>query len=389
MSFHHTFTLKQHSPIIHFQYGEEGASLRPTELKPKLDAYLFQQLGEDIPMSWRVGKQKAMHPALDYKVRVRLTGKKTYRMINKGDHIPTFFGNMGNDYNENPKALVSTNKPVEVQIFCLNSDLLETLVDVFPNFIAQTNFGTRQNKGFGSFSLWDETTKTVQDLTEALPDIPYLSVRTTDFFSILMVINYYFQRLKSGINYRNHYEKGYLRQYLDQQASYVWEKRWLKEKFVGGLAPHSKTEYFARALLGMPGSFTFKRKPRDGKRPPYPDFDTDIEVKGRASGDQEIARIKSPITFKPIIYDRETRIYVVSREFTPAEKKELHRQVFSFSSGQTTEELSLPPQEDFFSISALVKKYHEHLGSRFEARDFTGRSRQSVSITHPSITKKP
>ncbi|MEM7374538.1 MAG: hypothetical protein AAF587_38455 [Bacteroidota bacterium] len=382
MPFHHTFSLKQHTPIIHFQYGEEGASLRPTELKPKLDAYIFEQLSDDIPMSWRVGKQKAEHPALDYKLRIMLTGKKTYRMITQRDNIPMFFGNMGNDYSQKPKALVRTEKPVEVQILCMNPDLMETVMAAFPGFIARTNFGTRQNKGFGSFSLWDEKKETLYDLSEVLPKTPYLSVRTTDLNAILTVINYYFQRLKSGINYRNHYEKGFLRQYLDKHASYVWEKRWLKETFVGGLSPDSRTEYFARALLGMPGSFSFKPN-RNGNRPPYPQNTTDITVEGKTKGDKEIARIKSPITFKPIIYDRECRIYVVSREFNEEEKKQLDKQLFEFSHAQTKASLGLPPKEQFFSLSDVIRKYHEHLGNRFEARDFSGRVRQTVTIHTP------
>ncbi|HEC99336.1 MAG TPA: hypothetical protein ENN18_03005 [Proteobacteria bacterium] len=32
--------LKQHTPIIHFQHDQKGATLRATELKPKLDRYI-------------------------------------------------------------------------------------------------------------------------------------------------------------------------------------------------------------------------------------------------------------------------------------------------------------------------------------------------------------
>ena len=36
------FTLKQHTPIIHFQSEQAGATLRATELKPKFDRFLKQ-----------------------------------------------------------------------------------------------------------------------------------------------------------------------------------------------------------------------------------------------------------------------------------------------------------------------------------------------------------
>ncbi len=40
-----TFKLKQHTPIIHFRYDQTGATLRATELKPKLDKFvLFSQV---------------------------------------------------------------------------------------------------------------------------------------------------------------------------------------------------------------------------------------------------------------------------------------------------------------------------------------------------------
>ena len=39
-----TFTLKQHTPIIHFQHDQAGATLRATELKPKLDRFIMHKL---------------------------------------------------------------------------------------------------------------------------------------------------------------------------------------------------------------------------------------------------------------------------------------------------------------------------------------------------------
>jgi len=41
------FTLKQHTPLIHFQSNQKGATLRATELKPKLDKFLIEQFQKD------------------------------------------------------------------------------------------------------------------------------------------------------------------------------------------------------------------------------------------------------------------------------------------------------------------------------------------------------
>ncbi len=38
-----TITLKQHTPLIHFQHEQAGAILRATELKPKLDKFILSK----------------------------------------------------------------------------------------------------------------------------------------------------------------------------------------------------------------------------------------------------------------------------------------------------------------------------------------------------------
>lgn len=38
------FTLKQHTPMIHFQSEQRGATLRATELKPKFDRFITEKL---------------------------------------------------------------------------------------------------------------------------------------------------------------------------------------------------------------------------------------------------------------------------------------------------------------------------------------------------------
>ena len=39
--------LKQHTPLIHFQHDQEGATLRASEVKPKLDRFVLTRLGKD------------------------------------------------------------------------------------------------------------------------------------------------------------------------------------------------------------------------------------------------------------------------------------------------------------------------------------------------------
>ena len=42
------FKLKQHTPLIHFQHDQSGATLRATELKPKLDKFVLMKIGKDL-----------------------------------------------------------------------------------------------------------------------------------------------------------------------------------------------------------------------------------------------------------------------------------------------------------------------------------------------------
>ncbi len=65
-----TFKLKQHTPIIHFQHDQHGATLRASELKPKLDKFLIKNFKEEEIdyKKWLIGKGE--HDALDYKVKI-------------------------------------------------------------------------------------------------------------------------------------------------------------------------------------------------------------------------------------------------------------------------------------------------------------------------------
>lgn len=164
-----TFTLKQHTPLIHFQHAQDGATLRATEVKPKLDRFLIKkcQLTEYIEFE---GKQKEIpkeeyahmfinsgrqHLALDYKLSFNCAPNTTIVIEKKSKNsLPLFFGNMGDDYIE--KGLVmSINKHLiacKIQSF----KCLDIIISHLADFFFENNFGTRQSKGFGSFFIEDD-----------------------------------------------------------------------------------------------------------------------------------------------------------------------------------------------------------------------------------------
>jgi len=301
-----------------------------------------------------------------------------------------FFGNMGNEYkDELRKARQDTKGLVYVELTCMNKELLKELNEVFPLFISQTNVGTRQNKGYGSFSLWNKS-RDIQGIFGKEKQLHYLDIDSSDEKDIFLAINYYYQRLKSGINFRNSYHHSFFKTYL---KSMTWEKPWMKALFIAEDKPKEKDHRFARALMGMPGSFVYK--PAEGKHPPYPRREVEISVKDAREDDNNdkkpapISRIKSPITFKPICNRDKTRIYIFTRAYTQEEIKLLAGQEFIFEGGGKKERLTLPDayQIEDLNFEKMITAYHKHLGASFTARDYARRQEIEVSV-FPKPAKK-
>lgn len=170
-----TVTLMQHTPMIHFQYDQYGATLRASEVKPKLDRYLLDWLGEDggyeagceesKKNGWLVGKGD--HLALDYKMRivaeqpvnVQLTPVQVQTRNGtkwKAD-FPMLLANImgGGQKNKEDLRFFTMHKKVTMTLYFNNEELFNALnIDTeIPKFFATTNFGQRSNKGFGSFTV--------------------------------------------------------------------------------------------------------------------------------------------------------------------------------------------------------------------------------------------
>lgn len=206
-------TLKQHTPLIHFQHDQHGATLRASEVKPKLDKYIvqkaFKNKFEDC-RSYLVGydpdrpdalKEKFAqgYRALNYKMRIITSSKDLqylymnklrpyrdndrrrnkpflrrtvdgcentylakirepdYRTIFDLDKYPLYFGNMNADYDDNSeyKKMSLTREPIDCCFQFMVRGLLERFEDkeLLSSFFLCHNFGTRQSKGFGSFYI--------------------------------------------------------------------------------------------------------------------------------------------------------------------------------------------------------------------------------------------
>lgn len=276
------FTLKQHTPIIHFQADQKGATLRATELKPKLDRFLIDKLKMlddnkkplDKYKSWFIGEGK-QHLALDYKVRVEYSGDLKYYIPNamslnsrwypnreqsvinylqpsiniKGFISPTlFFANADkikfqyrSDEVDGEKSkidqlayAIQSEGDIQCSIISYNTELLENIKMHIHHFFAKENFGTRQNKGFGCFEVISpESSKTHEQLLKDNYSIIYKCTalyNSNDFSEIFKRIKNDYTHLKSGLNH-NGYKKSKLFQYFakDEKNPIRWEKRIVKQ----------------------------------------------------------------------------------------------------------------------------------------------------------------
>lgn len=310
--------LKQHTPLIHFQHDQEGATLRATDLKPKLDRYLIKKL-PDYKKYLVGGGSNPDHQALDYKVRIIASGKSVVP-IPKGDrNFPMFFANMGDDYQE--RGLV-TYQNIQVEFFSFFTDLLKVIEQHIAAFFACTNFGMRSSKGFGSF--------TVEHNPAVPPKAYWFEVNTNDWKTAFARMDLFYKSVRGGINGAQSPAGGFVRDFYmkpllflyAKQKGIKWEKKAIKEKrpfdtvlasqqsdhqgdVEGAEKPNwplwvkEPNERIVRDLLGLSTEQSWKGYPGNRNGASI----TKEDAQGR------IDRFASPIVFKPILVDGRYRIY--------------------------------------------------------------------------------
>lgn len=175
------YKLVQHTPLIHFQHSEPHACLRATEVKPKLDRFLIEQLEKDDRFrdgrwkKWFVGD--GSQQSFDYMMRITPNSEQVDRTqsieraiakIENQDYKrfhgihKNYFGNMASEKKreEKKKAIRETFKEslfykdgLTLTIRCFIPELLTFIDEHIRGFFMMHNFGTRQRKGFGSFTV--------------------------------------------------------------------------------------------------------------------------------------------------------------------------------------------------------------------------------------------
>lgn len=223
-------TLKQHTPLIHFQHDQYGATLRASEVKPKLDRFILTKLGkgnyelgceEAKEKGWLIGK--GTHPALNYKIQVHPKDKIDLSLQNKinrekkhtTEDFPLLLANMGGRDSVDELVNFSMYKTVYLEIFTLKDNLCEKMKNYIPFFFAKTNFGQRSNKGFGCFTVTYMDDDQGKVSVNTLGDNPYIIPENTwymDFSlnetmytllgqkSLFKIIDSFWNKLRKHIN---------------------------------------------------------------------------------------------------------------------------------------------------------------------------------------------
>ena len=298
-TFQRIYTLIAQTPMLHFQHDQKGATLRATEVKPKLDRYLLQcaadeKIAKDTLNFWYMkgdsadqkdDKEAKVHKALRYQMKIERKGHPEDSGITLDD-CKFYFGNQGDG---DKKELVFNN--CKLEIICFIPELMEFIDKHIADFFVLHNFGTRQTKGFGGFCIKDQTDEAIEAAVKNTGKLYfYATVPNDDRSSVKNRFNHaltVYSVMKNGLNmtrynenngkYRfpKRYIKGFaMRPYLDKMNKTYKigsDKAFIKSKVH---SPSSDDRYdamdrdyrgytFIRALLGLAEQYEFRDRYRN------------------------------------------------------------------------------------------------------------------------------
>lgn len=337
------YKLVQHTPLIHFQHSEPHACLRATEVKPKLDRFLIEQLekddrfGDDRWKKWFVGD--GSQQSFDYMMQITPNSEQVERThsiengieraIARAEHRPpnasfheihkNYFGNMASGNNiqdtirETFKESLFYKDGLTLTIRCFIPELLTLIDEHIRGFFMMHNFGTRQRKGFGSFTVDISTEPNAPkgfDLVgKYCPNAYYCkldgNVNADALLDAVWVLSAF---LRSGFNRgEGNYVRGFVFRYFQREKNPLAnDKAFVKQKVLRNvyneatrgehLHPYgNNVRYrYVRGLLGTNENSRFCRAPRGETREDRTVHNIYIHS---AEG---VERFPSPLLFKPI-----------------------------------------------------------------------------------------
>lgn len=395
--------LEAQSPMIHFQPSQPGATLRASEVKPKLDRFMVKRLTAMTGRSVSELRESSdygsiftdkEHDALNYKLQI-VAGTKGYQIVTvgKSKEYGIFYGNNGpkdKKQSEDKKKLGVFSNP-HLTILCFKEKLRALIEASIVPFFIVTNFGTMQSKGFGSFvpsAICGGQNKLDWAIQKEIAG--YLKAETGSARCYCMKFgnvpntpdgkNSYSQKqfdeiksfysvMKSGQNFRG-YARSYLYQYMHGadnrnnagDVSIDNEKAWMKQS---GIAPvvakpenkkradmKDENPRYVRALLGVAGAVSYLNESRQRET---------ITIEDKDKSKEKIERMSSPVFFKII----KNVVFITAREVP----EEIYDRKFEFYNKKTGKggAIKTPSKSDFqsgrFDIQDFLAKYVKYYNS--------------------------
>lgn len=323
-----TKKLKQHTPVLHFQ-PDAVAPIRATELKPKLDKFIIANYHGKVPDEWFVKTDNKVK-ALNYKMRIicNSTSQIQCQKDKNGKPIlPMFFG-------DGKTPLIArdadNHNTVTIELFCLNKGLYDYINEKIDwnLFFLTNNFGTRQDKGYGSFYPEDSHFNGSELPGHIVKTDNGVDYRVDSFFTVddasgkqwdavMKRIDRVARCMRSGINldHEGIYFKSLMFAYAKSKGLF-WDKRVIKENFYPKDLKNQRAEHPDSEELALPdgekphnifrdflGLSTF-----ENWREPY-----HKKITKKDSG-RSISRFKSPLLFKPIWSNGQWFVFLLHRE---------------------------------------------------------------------------
>jgi CRISPR/Cas system CMR-associated protein Cmr1 (group 7 of RAMP superfamily) len=203
------------------------------------------------------------------------------------------------------------NKTFKIEFFSFKDELIEAIKEHFEAFLANTNFGTRQSKGYGSFYI------TNRKFNPNLIPFKVYSFQTKNWENDIKL---FYQFLRQGINLPRPSNPFYTKPAIFSYAKnkgWTWDKKAIKNKFFSDklklqqekynsdiVTYQTDKEYLLRDLFGLSSSQEWKSY-----------------GKTITKEHKEIERFKSPITFKIVdnnvyFWVNDSYIKILDKTFT-------------------------------------------------------------------------
>jgi len=315
------FELLQQTPLVQFQSYEDGVCLRASEVKPRLDQFIINELkkiNKVVPKDWLIKKDnKGTAQALNYKLQiisqgeidksdeteteiVNLTIYKKEDKIKckhkiKGDYFANMVGSsdraglsnrqledlIRERYKDTIYLNPHKNSQIRGRIYCFDKELKKCIEDHYKEFFLFNNFGTRKSKGFGSFIVKENRNESIESNIKIAIDkmlakkqnFCYLQFNQISPNEMLESIKMISMLMKSGINFANKidsntgksvptktpkdYFKGLALINEINKKNTISDKAFMKKKCLNENTNNDTYSYY-RGLLGLTDGVSFR-----------------------------------------------------------------------------------------------------------------------------------